>query len=945
MRYRHLLAIVALVLLAVPIALGQTTGSVSGVVTDEGGAPLPGVTVTIAGDPLPLGRSATSLSDGSFRFIGLTPGEYRLRAELTGMGSYERAVIVQLGKDTQLQPRIQATATAAIEVSAAAPLVDTKATDISEVTTKEQIEKLPLARTFSGMFQLAPGVVTTGIQITPTSVGVNAGGGRQDNTFLYDGVNVTNPFFGDAYQDFAELDIQEVSITRGGITAEFGRTGGFLVNGITRSGGNNFHGDVRLEFQPPGLTADSKDPALTSEFDRFRPGVGIGGRIIEDHLFFYGSANLYRQTEGERVNRTGNLPDSEFDQDEFFGKLTFNPISSVLIDGSYRWRDGTITHDGISSLEDATVSSDAIIEDRVGVVSALFTVTPQLSFEAKYNHNANKNKGEPTILLGYQPPFDHINPANSGRFDDGTFVHGADNLISDQDFFRNEYRLSGSYLFNAVGATHDLRAGVSLSENKEELTRIANGWGTITRLDTTACGAAPRPCLRAVYSQEGPTQISEAETWGIFLQDRINWDRLTVNIGVLANQDEFIPNEGRGFAILRGDFTVPVANALIPTCATAAPDAPACTYQDNKTFDFADQIQPRIGVAYTFDKNVGDKAYVNFGRYSNMDNQSFARSAAPIRLVNSTAIFNAQTGALVSDVVQSNNNNKRVLENIDPTRTDEFITGYARPLGGGWAAEIWGMYRKTEDIIEDFPRFNQFVLNANGTCCAGVGGFGYGNVPGYRKYRAVSLEVKKAFRDNWSADISYTLSRLEGNWDLDYATQLFYSSSYIDDGPLLYVNTPERDGILIGDRTHIGKIFGNYVFPTNTTVGGYLRYQSGRPWEARGRDPLYNTTYVYYEEAGSRRTSSWTNFDFLVSQEFRLGPGEVKLAVTVLNLFDQQPELAVDSSFCLGRPCNPRDPGTPTIDDIPAANRNPNFGNATLYAQPRRFVFAAGYSF
>ncbi|HVE66514.1 MAG TPA: carboxypeptidase regulatory-like domain-containing protein, partial [Thermoanaerobaculia bacterium] len=642
MRYRHVLLFVALVLLAVPIALGQTTGSVSGVVADDGGTPLPGVTVSISGDPLPLGRTATSLSDGSFRFTGLTPGEYRVRAELSGMGSYERAVIVQLGKDTQVQPRLQATATAAVEVSAAAPLVDTKSSDISEVTTKEQIEKLPLARTFTGMFQLAPGVVDTGITISPTNSGFNAGGGRMDNTFLYDGVNVSNPFFGELYQDFAELDIQEVNITRGGISAEFGRTGGFMVNGVTRSGGNEFHGDVRLEYAPGSLTSDSADPNLTSEFERFRPGVGIGGRIIPDHLFFYGSANLFRQTEAERVNRTGNLPDSDFDQDEFFGKLTFNPISSILIDGSYRWRDGTITNDGISSLEEATVASDAEIRDRVGVVSLLFTATPQLSIEAKYNHNENRNSSIPTVLLGYRPTFNHLNPAASGRYDDGTLVHGADELIQDQDFFRDEYRVSASYLFNAFGGTHDLRAGVSLSENREELNRVANGWGTITNLNTAACGAAGQPCFRAIYWLDA-VQVSEAETWGIFLQDRITWDRLTLNLGVLANKDEFIPNSGLGFDILRGDFTVPVANAAIPTCAAAAPDAPACSYKGNKTFDFEDQIQPRIGIAYVLNKNVGDKAYANFGRYSNLDNQSFSRSAAPIRLVRSTAIFNRTT--------------------------------------------------------------------------------------------------------------------------------------------------------------------------------------------------------------------------------------------------------------------------------------------------------------
>src|SRR4030095_15243670 len=281
MRFRRLFVTLALVCLATPLALAQTTGSVSGTVTDPEGNGLPGVTVTISGPQMPLAKTFISLADGSFQFVGLIPGEYRVRAELTGMGSFEQPVIVQLSRDTQVRATLRATATAAVEVTAAAPLVDTRSTSISEVTSKETIEKLPLARTFTGTFQLAPGIVDTGIAITPTILGINAGGGRQDNTFLYDGVNVTNPFFGDAYQDFAELDLQEVNITRGGISAEFGRTGGFLVDGVTRSGANAFHGEARMEYHPSDLSADSDDPTLARTLDKLRPGAALGGRIIQ----------------------------------------------------------------------------------------------------------------------------------------------------------------------------------------------------------------------------------------------------------------------------------------------------------------------------------------------------------------------------------------------------------------------------------------------------------------------------------------------------------------------------------------------------------------------------------------------------------------------------------------------------------------------------------------
>src|SRR5262249_1592367 len=212
------------------------------------------------------------------------PGNYKLRAELSGMGTFNQDVVVGLGKTTEVYPTLRVTATAEVTVTAATPLVDTKSSEIANVTTKDAIEKLPLARTFTGTFQLAPGVADSGVVTSSTgTVAVNAGGGRQDNAFFYDGVNITNPFFGDLYQDFAELDIQEVNITRGGVTAEFGRTGGFIVNGVTKSGSNDIHGEARFEYQPASFAARSKDLTLTSQFEKFRPGIDVGGPIWRDH--------------------------------------------------------------------------------------------------------------------------------------------------------------------------------------------------------------------------------------------------------------------------------------------------------------------------------------------------------------------------------------------------------------------------------------------------------------------------------------------------------------------------------------------------------------------------------------------------------------------------------------------------------------------------------------
>ncbi|HEX9149945.1 MAG TPA: carboxypeptidase regulatory-like domain-containing protein, partial [Thermoanaerobaculia bacterium] len=584
MRFRRLLIALAIVCLATPLAFAQTTGSLAGVVRNPEGGALPGVTVTISGEKLPLGRSMTTLSDGAFQFIGLIPGEYRLKAELPGLGMFEQNVIVGLGEETQVRAVLRATATAAVEVSAAVPLVDTKASDISAVTTSEAIRKLPIGGSYSATFALAAGVPEN----TTTAVSApNAGGGRQDNTFLYDGVNVTNPFFGDLFQDFTGIDVQEVNITRGGVSPEYGRTGGFLVNAVTKSGSNNFHGSGSLEYSPVAWTSDSIDPTIQrSKFERFRPGVQIGGPLWRDHLFFYGSANWYRVTEKDRANQFGtsatnttpnDLSDAKTDTDEYFGKLTANPTSSILIDGSYRWRSIDSTNSGVTSRAAASTGSNGKTEDRVGVVTGLWTITPTWTLEAKYNHNEDNNSTDPVTDLGYQPAFNPTAPYLVGLFttsitggvnfvfppagDVNQVMGGTDLAINDQDFIRDEYRLQTSLLANFLGGTHDIRFGATYSHNEEDLLRVANGWGSIIASTSSLCGpASARPCYRARFNPRQPAQISEAETWGLFLQDQITWNRLTLNLGVLANRDEFIPNDGLKFTILRGDFTIPNAN-------------------------------------------------------------------------------------------------------------------------------------------------------------------------------------------------------------------------------------------------------------------------------------------------------------------------------------------------------------------------------------------------
>ena len=168
--------------------------------------------------------------------------------------------------------------------------MDVRSTEVSFNFNADTLNSLPLERTYRGLFQLIPGVADN-----RSAVGPAAGGSRQDNTYLIDGANITNPGFGYLSTEVNELDIAEVNLKRAGISAEFGRTSGTVTNAVSRSGSNRFSGIGRIDWLPEDLVGayqlpdellDAgvkpgafRDPLLTTET---APAVGLGGPIVHE---------------------------------------------------------------------------------------------------------------------------------------------------------------------------------------------------------------------------------------------------------------------------------------------------------------------------------------------------------------------------------------------------------------------------------------------------------------------------------------------------------------------------------------------------------------------------------------------------------------------------------------------------------------------------------------
>lgn len=900
-RTRCFLWLLLVVLMASP-AFAQETGSISGVVRAEDGSAMPAVTVRASGPALPAGQSEVTDADGAFNFQRLPLGTYQVVAELTGLGTVQREAVVALGKDTQLDLVLSASMAEEITVAAVVPMIDLKSAEVQVNYTDEAIEDLPIVRSYKGLFQLAPNV-TENNRLAP-----NAGGSRLDNTFLLDGVNITNPHYGDLVPDLSEIDVDEVSIKRGGITAEYGRTGGMVVNAVTKSGTNEFHGEGRMEYQPESWVADPKTDVQSTQV-REGPAVALGGPILVDRFWFYGSASYPTVDTTNRRNLTGEIPDRERETDEYFLKLTANPGASHYLSAALRTREQTVTNAGLETGSGAftrpSAASDDTTDHLIGTATWTWNLNADSFLEAKYNHDKEENTTDPINALGYRPTFDPLHLERMGAFNtttgfvvgDGTgvgqIVGGSSLAVNNQDFERDEMRLTYQLFRGWFGTTHDIRAGVSYEESSERLERRANGWGTVSFSRNTADPS--RSTFIGSYVSEQLPHTGRGEAYGVFLQDQFTLgERTTVTAGVLVNKDVYY---GEGLGSTPGSKTK----------------------VEILTFDWDQQIQPRLGITFVPSRDLGDKVFVYLGRYYNTENKSLVRAASPTRIFTTRATFDL-AGNLISEIPAANTQSKRVVPGIDPQYTDEYLVGYSRPLAPSWALEIVGQYREVGDIMED--------ISADGL---GGGPFRVDQLPGaYREYTAATLQLVRIPRNDrlyrLNLNASYTWSRLEGNWDIDYAESLFYNSSFLQDGPGVLI-TDNRDGLLRGDRTHVAKILATVRPWDPVRFGTFVRYQSGGAWEARvlPSPAVSSSSYVAYaERAGSRRMEDWLNVDLLGSYEFRFGRFGLELEGRILNAFDEQVELAVDDRLILNRT-------TPNVD----------FGNPTEVSAPRSFVASA----
>jgi hypothetical protein len=286
-----------------------TKGGISGRVVDSTGAVIPNAKVTISG---PVGdRVVTADAVGEFEIQNLIPGTYKVKAEQSGFKTTNVPnVVVFVGKTSALKLTLEAgSISEVIEVTAGAAAVDTTSTAVGANLNDQLYENLPLQRGVTSLFYLAAGVTDSlGGGVANPSI---SGGSALDNLYIADGVNITDASFGGLgvfSRSYGTLGvgintsyIKEVQVKTGGFEPQYGQAQGGIINIITKSGTNEYHGGVYGYFRPNSFEAErlQRDDVRTNKVgkiladEQYDAGVDVGGPIpgLKDKLFFFGSYN------------------------------------------------------------------------------------------------------------------------------------------------------------------------------------------------------------------------------------------------------------------------------------------------------------------------------------------------------------------------------------------------------------------------------------------------------------------------------------------------------------------------------------------------------------------------------------------------------------------------------------------------------------------------------
>jgi len=960
-------------LLTAPVVTAQTTGEIQGTITDAGGSPLPGVTVEAASPSLQGVRSVITRGDGRYRFPGVPPGVYRVKGTLSGFGPAEKTVTVSLDATATLDMTLELAAREEVVVSGNIPLVDVTSTTGGTNYTSQLISRLPVARNYADIVRANPGVVEDQGDTQGRSLALSIYGATSaEQLWIIDGINTTNVIRGFQGKAINNEFVQEVEVKTGGYQAEYGRALGGVINVITKSGGNQFHGEAFVYYDSlpwkarPRITdQDEVDVSLAgtgnmriSDYTRTDFGADLGGFLLKDRLWFFAAydrvelpGKVSRITSSPLVPNTLQFPLDATDN-LYSGKLTWNVATgSTLV---------------------ATAFADPTTNSGAG--------------------GADPRQGQ-FVLRSITNP----DPAT---WEFNRFIGGTD------------YALRGNQLFGSTGL---LTLQGARHQDRYEL--IPTDAGDQVRLaDFTCQGGTPtKPCqgflnfvTGGLGSLPGPLYRNAS------LRDQYRTDLAlylggheiklggdyqyakTYSIGHITGLQSVTRNNERGQLYYTHFFHAKSLTDLTPVdyvgqsrtgelgayvqdswrAAAGLTISAGLRWDEEDIRNFQDVSvikttaawQPRLGVIWDPMKDGTTKLYAFAGRFyyslptdiaiRSYGNQAFAITANfdPVSVQQDPTVLGHGKPSVFGSA-----NGAPVDKGLKGIYQDEYTIGLERLLSSTLSLGIKATYRRLGNAIEDRCDLDYTRPETSFSSCAIMnpgsnGQFARGDVPGCngldgsfgscsetippvpaarRLYRGIELMGRKSLSERAWLQASYVYSSLRGNYDGEVSESDYGQTDPGNSSDFDYPQQAHNSyGRLFLDRPHSFRLDGFYTAPFKLSIGLQTFLRSGAPLNQVGYFNVNEGPVIQLVPRGyaGRMPYNW-DASLTLAYPIAVGPLTATVQLYVFNLFNNQIATMRDTVWTTawqqppGYPASLFDPNQPQT--------NPDYGKVTSRQEPR----------
>jgi outer membrane receptor protein involved in Fe transport len=944
---RSLLAFAILIAGFAPLARAQsTTGSISGTVEDSTGARLPNVAITARNVDTALVRSTTSGGGGLFTIPLLPVGTYEVGGELSGFSGAKVAnVVVSIGGDSNVRLVLEpAGVQAAVTVSSEAPLIETSKSAVDSVVGQQMIENLPTnGRNFIDFVLTTPGVVKDNFRVGDISF---AGQRGTLNSLVVDGADNNNTFFGQAtgrtgtgrapYQ-FSQDAVKEFQVNASSYSAEYGRAGGMVINVVTKSGTNDFHGGGFYFYRDDSIKSiDLIDkvnhrPEAPYHYDQF--GASLGGPVLKDRLFFFANYDGQRNTVPNSViftipSSTPTDPDTlagiarlqdlaeswerKQDQDVFLFKTDWEASSRHHVSLRYNRQD--FTGVGFESGGSTTAfehSGDSLVTTDTLAGSLGSSITSRFFNELRGQYMKDREPGT----------------ANSSNPEATINQSGQQILIIGRNFFSPREttikRWQAADTATLLFGSHTLKAGVDY--NQDDILNFFpgnfsgsytfNSFASFQRGTPNASGERYVQAF-AGPGTSGPTTHPDLKDYAGFLQDE--WQvtpTLTLNLGArydyqdVRQPDTLNPDPQLLAAGLRTD-RIPIDNDNYAVRLGVAWNP----MKDSRTL-----IRGGYGIFYGRTTGIMyGTAHSNNG--INVQTITFTGSQVPTYPNVFTSI---PTGAAIP---------KPTIFVFDPNfqnpKVQQASFGLEHALSNDIGISVGYLYVKGEDL----PRSAD--INIGDPTIVDVAIQGNGTVPVKRyttrpftnfariiefqstadsEYNGASLELVKRFSHNWTARIAYAYGKVtdtksdatavvpQGTDDAKFMQDTFDLAGERGPGDLDVRHRLVFSGVW--DLDYAGGIDNSFMrfLASGWTLSGVVAFQTGTPWSPSINGDLNNDGNDRNDRSpgaarNRERLPSNLSVDPRVTRHLRFGPVDVELIAEAFNIFNNKNVIGVQTN-------------------------------------------------